>query len=331
MAVSDRLAGQRVKCVHCGEIVDVPRDPSAAPAPARVPAPAPRPAAQVPCPYCSSMIAPGLSACPYCNENLLRRAAPGAPPPSKGRPGMRRCAACAEEINAHDTVCPYCGSTPGHFAAQRLTPAMTVPWEDEPQAGFFSRWWRTWSASLFQPDPFFRSLRYQGGFQTPLMYVMGFVGQLLGLAMLCGGPLLFIFLMSPDARGPGNREIPAAMVVGFAALYVVMFVGATAAGTFIYSGILHVTSMMMGGRGSFEATYRACCYSWGSAVFGLVPYIGGVIQLVFQIIALTHGLSYAHGISKTRGFFAAFLPMLVCCGLGVAFIIVAMAGAVPRR
>ncbi len=326
MAVSDRLAGRRVKCVHCGEIVD-----TAPGAPAPSPAPAPRPVAQVSCPFCSSRIAPGLSACPYCNENLLRRAAPG-PAPVKPRPHRRRCTACAEEINAHDTVCPYCGTAAGRFSAHRTAQTLTVPWEDEPQAGFFSRWWRTWAASMFQPDAFFRAVRYQGDFQKPLGYVMGFVWQVLGLALVCGGPILALLMMSPDAmRTDSGREIPGAFVLGIALLYVVMFIGGTALGTFISAGVYHVCALMLGGRGAYEASYRAVCYSWGAAVFGFVPvpYANALLQIVFHFIALTHGLAYAHGISKGRAFAAALLPILVCCGGFVVMLTVAIGGARP--
>ena len=306
IAIHDEASTAPVKCIYCGALVTPGPAPAASPAKFR-------------CPFCASEIDAGINACPFCNENLVRHAQPPVQPkaPVRGL-SMRRCPFCAEQISFRDTVCPYCGNGAG-AGPRRVGAAYGVPWETEPNAGFFSRWWRTWSGSMFNAENFFSSMRWDGGIKAPLTYVLGLAGQVVGLALLCGVPFLLLFLASGPRIAHGNAAMATPVILFVAVLYVASYVGAVLVSTFISAAIYHVCALMMGGRGTYEASYRAVCYSFGSNVWMLIPYLGAIVQLVFHFIAMTHALSYAHGITKGRAFVATLLPVLLCCGGLIGF------------
>ncbi len=319
IAIRDESSSAPVKCIYCGALVN------SAPAPTGGPA-------RMRCPFCASEIDAGLNACPFCNENLARHAAGAGQPIKPAGLSTRRCPFCAESISVRDTVCPYCGNGAGARRSYVGAPAVGVPWENEPSAGFFSRWWRTWSASMFNADGFFSGMRWDGGIKAPLTYVLGFIGQVIGLAMVCGVPFLFLFMMSgTNAYRGGSSAMAGPVIIGVALLYVVFYVLAMIVSTFISAAIYHVCALMVGGRGTYEGSYRAVCYSFGSNVWAMIPYLGVIIQLVFHFIAMTHALSHAHGISKGRAFVAALLPVLVCCGGVIGFYVLLFASMTPHR
>jgi hypothetical protein len=247
------------------------------------------------CPYCESAISASAMTCPCCKESLEN-----APPPEQ-RPAPR--------------------------VHRPAAPRVYVPWE-ETGRNVFARWWSTWKGSQFEPDAFFAQVPWSGGFGAPLNYVMFFCVQVLMLLCACGGPILLILLAGAPSGRAGAPE--AGIIVGLAVAYIIGIFVFMAVGTFISAALYHVCAAMLGGKGSYEATYRAVCYAWGSAVWGLIPYIGGLIQLPFHIISLGFALSHAHGITKGKGILAVILPFLVCCGGAVllyAGLFAAMAGS----
>jgi hypothetical protein len=74
------------------------------------------------------------------------------------------------------------------------------------------------------------------------------------------------------------------------------------------AGVYHVCVLLVGGRGSFEATFRAVAYSTGAGWWNIVCCVA---QMVFQTIGLTHAFAHAHNISKTRACIAALIPQVL--------------------
>lgn len=82
-------------------------------------------------------------------------------------------------------------------------------------------------------------------------------------------------------------------------------------GSFVYSGISHLTAKILGGSGSFVDSYNVCTYSLVPfALFLIIPYIGW-LSIVYSIILMSFGLAYYHDISKGKAFVAAFMPVLL--------------------
>lgn len=84
---------------------------------------------------------------------------------------------------------------------------------------------------------------------------------------------------------------------------------------FIWSGIVHVFLMMVGGaRSGFAATLRVTCYAQTAGIAVIVPVAGGLIQPVWFLILQIIGLSQTHRVSGGKAAFAVIVPLVVCCG-----------------
>jgi hypothetical protein len=84
---------------------------------------------------------------------------------------------------------------------------------------------------------------------------------------------------------------------------------------FIWSGIVHLFLMMVGGApNGFATTLRVTCYSQTAGIAVLVPVAGGLIQPLWFLILQIIGLSQAHRVSGGKAAFAVILPLVVCCG-----------------
>lgn len=88
---------------------------------------------------------------------------------------------------------------------------------------------------------------------------------------------------------------------------------------FIWSGVVHVFLMMVGGaQNGFATTLRVTCYSQTAGIAVIVPVAGGLIQPVWFLIMQIIGLAQAHRVGGGKAAFAVLVPLVVCCGCVVA-------------
>ena len=87
-------------------------------------------------------------------------------------------------------------------------------------------------------------------------------------------------------------------------------------GIFIGSGILHLCLMIVGGaRKPFETTFRVVCFSSGStSLLSMIPFCGGLIAGVWNIVVEIIGVARSHEIETGKAALAVLLPIMVCCG-----------------
>jgi hypothetical protein len=209
-------------------------------------------------------------------------------------------------------------------------------WEQRNQIGWLRAIGETISGVLLQPGATFARMRRTGGIGTPLLYFMllGYVGSAIALFYQ-----IFFERLSPGAlsqMAAAERATPDVSPT-------VQFVGALIAllfilplGSFVQSGILHLSLMIFGGaRKGFETTYRVGCYVWGTvAIFYLLPVCGQFVAVVWGIVAMIIGLTAAHETDTGRAVGAVFLPMAVCCVIAIAFsglVLAALHGAMQNQ
>jgi hypothetical protein len=217
-------------------------------------------------------------------------------------------------------------------------PAWTgTPWERREQIGFFPALVETTQQVLMGPEAFFRGMAVAGGITAPLLYgvIIGYVGIVastlysLVFNMAFGG-------FGALARQGGAFERLAPFLEGGANLFVNLIFGPVfiAVGLFIWSGIVHVVLMVLGGaQREFEATFRVMSYSQAASILQIVPICGSVAAVVYSIILEIIGLSHAHGISKGKAAAAVLLPILLvccCCGLAFAILFGSLAGVISQ-
>ncbi|HEX6852889.1 MAG TPA: YIP1 family protein [Candidatus Polarisedimenticolaceae bacterium] len=108
-------------------------------------------------------------------------------------------------------------------------------------------------------------------------------------------------------------------------------------GTLIGAGVVHLILLLLGGApGGFETTLRVNAYSAAPTVAMVIPFLGGVIAMIWWIVLLIVGLAAAHRIPTGRAAAAVLIPVALCCvclivGIAVfAASLTAMLGAAAK-
>ncbi|MGI8820742.1 MAG: YIP1 family protein [Chthoniobacterales bacterium] len=194
-----------------------------------------------------------------------------------------------------------------------------LPWENRAQIGFLTALFETIVVVLMHPSQAFRVMRREGGLGDPVLYalIMGTLGAIVS----------FVFSFVLHLAGLASRhDAGFASFLGFGigsfvmlllmpiVLIVLLFIGA---------GITHLCLMLLGGANRpFETTLRVIAYASGSAnLFQLLPICGAWIAGIYSIVLNCIGLAEAHQTDTWRAVLAVLLPMIVCCGAGVAVVV----------
>lgn len=186
-----------------------------------------------------------------------------------------------------------------------------LPWEHRQELGLVKAFFDTVIMLLTKPAEAFGMMKTEGGLMDPLLFAL--IGGCAGMVVAFLFQLVFQsvgFMASRDSAifGMGTGMW---MIFGLIAMPV-MFV----CWLFIWSGILHLCLMMLGGaKRPFEATLRVVCFSSGSAyLLGIVPFCGRVVAPIYNIVLQCMGIARAHEIDTGKAVMAVLLPVLVCCG-----------------
>lgn len=191
------------------------------------------------------------------------------------------------------------------------------PWEDLEHLGFIQGFLGTLQQSLFKPQEFFARMPIQGGMLNPLLFglIVGSVGAM--VSYLAG-------LVMDHHPFMINTRFTGAMSI-VVALSIPVFV---AIGILAGAVLLHVALFMLGGaRQPFEATFRIVAYASGPDLISAVPMIGWVITLIWKFYITVIGVKEVHGLTTGKSAVAVCLPILLCCGVAAAGLIMAMMGA----
>jgi hypothetical protein len=190
------------------------------------------------------------------------------------------------------------------------------PWEDRADHGLWQGIFQTFKQVCFSPETFFKNLTYAGGKKEPLAFgvMTGSIGSMLTLfwqSLIAGG--LMILGLSFFSN----------YAVGFIFLLMILVIPLmVTVGIFLYSGVLHLLLLMVrGGGNGFEATFRVVSYSQAVQVLGVIPFVGGFIGGIWQLIIQVIGLREIHETSYLRVIMAFLIPVFVLIVLILAFLI----------
>lgn len=90
---------------------------------------------------------------------------------------------------------------------------------------------------------------------------------------------------------------------------------------FALAVVYHVFVKLLGGKGGFDATYKAVSYAaTPSALFGWIPVLGLLITLHYFYLNVK-GIAVLHEISPRRAFWALFLPVIIALMLLSVFFV----------
>jgi len=191
-------------------------------------------------------------------------------------------------------------------------PTGSTPWEEMASLGFITALFRTMKEVLFSPKAFFSRMPVDKGFSSPLFYgvIISFLGTTVGL--------LAQYALSgfTGSTAPGGAGIPGVGVSLFQTAFLIIYAIALpillVIGFFIASGIFHVCLLIVGaGKRGFEATFRVVAYTTSSQVFALIPFVGGIIITIYNLVLWTIGFRQVHRTTTGRAFVAVLLPMVI--------------------
>jgi hypothetical protein len=260
------------------------------------------------CPNCREQL-PEISDgkfCPFCGASISPEIVPTSSA-SAGAEAMEKEGAIEPEPEPLPMAQAVAGTSAQHQG---------IPWEDRHRVGFLTAFSQTWSDATFRPAAFFRRLPKTGNFGSALLYAV-LVGTAAALLSLFWQYLFWEswadLRQFEDIFGEGfNRDL-----LGLAAVITPI---ATLVGIFISSLIYHVCLVITSSaRYGLEATIRGYCYTYGAYLFVLIPFCGGFIALIWQIVLMVIGWREIHESTAGRVLLAVFLPFILCCGVIIIF------------
>ncbi len=211
-------------------------------------------------------------------------------------------------------------------------PAQPLPWE---QLGYpaLEGLYETAKLIITAPSQAFARMSLTGTLGKPLVYaiVFGWVGiianQIYSIALR--GAMMGFLSGLPGYNPKLMFGFPIFVSVGFmivAPLFVLI-------GVFVWSAILHLFLMLVGGaKTGFASTVRVVCYTGTVQVLQVVPLCGGFFAFIWALVLYIIGLAIVHRTTQGKAALAVLLPIVLCCVcvaiIGVAFgaAIVALVG-----
>ena len=191
------------------------------------------------------------------------------------------------------------------------TPRTGLPWDARASKGLFSAFIETLQMVLTRPTEAFTAMSREGGLGEPLLYAV--IGGSFGAVFA----FVYNFAFRSLNMFPSRHNAFENMISGVGLIFLLIFTPLLVViGTFIWSAILHVCLMLVGGaKQSFETTFRVVCYGGGSVnPLLVIPFCGGLIVFIWKIVLYTIGLSRSHETDTGRALLAVLLPLIVCCG-----------------
>jgi hypothetical protein len=201
------------------------------------------------------------------------------------------------------------------------------PWERREALGLASAFIENLKLFIVSPSEAFAQTRRRGDLASPLLFaiVVGWfsavISQLWGT--LLGASMLTMF--------PGEMQDQfGAMAAGSAVSFVIYALLAPIfilVALFIWSALLHLCLVLVGGlkesTAGFEGTVRVVSYSSVAQLANLVPFVGGILGLVWTIVLGVIGFTTLHRSSQGQAIAAILIPVLICCVCIAMFLAVA--------
>jgi len=170
-------------------------------------------------------------------------------------------------------------------------------------------------------DEAFRRMPLAGDIARPLLYgvIIGSIGPLIARFYSFFLPNPFVGFLRRSFPGRADDFISRPGVGGFFAVPI-----AVALGLFIGAAIVHLCLLLVSGAtGGYVTTFRVICYASTGQLFQVIPFLGGLLALVFVVLLEIKGLAIAHRTTTGKATAAVLIPIAFCCvcviGVLVAF------------
>jgi hypothetical protein len=240
--------------------------------------------------------------CPNCNfskEILEERISPSAK--------WATCPQCKIRFQFRKTVpVTVVDAGPTQTGVGTRRHGILSPWERRSDIGFWRGVSQTLKAVLFSPTDFFKHAAVEGGVKEPLAF--GLLVGSLGMMFEVFWQFLFkgenIGIFADTLFGPYAMTAAFLGIMTFCPLFIFFAILLT-------SLITHALLMVVrGGGNGFEATFRVNSLCQATQVWGVIPFIGGLIGAFWFFVAQVIGLKEIHDTSYLRVAMALTIPFV---------------------
>ena len=212
-----------------------------------------------------------------------------------------------------------------------VPPPNPLPWEDRERRGLLPAFFDTVGVFVSRPAEGWARAREAGDSTSPLLFGIAVAW----LSMAVQG-VLFRLLAVPyvpeflGRRFGGMRGFGGTALVG--KLIVAPFILAIA--FFVVAALLHACCLVVGAlansRSGFEGSLRAVCYSQVASLASIIPFVGGLIAVVWWIILAVQGVERLHRTTSGKAVAAVLIPVVVFCAI-IALLVLAVGVALLSR
>jgi len=186
-------------------------------------------------------------------------------------------------------------------------PETSFPWPPPEGGSTLESLVETWRQSLFQPSSFFSAMPTPARVGPAIVYYL-----IVGVA--ASGVNLFwqmVFQITPGLGRLSTGSGPSLLggwepliSFFFSPIYLLIGLGIS----FI---ITHLLLLLFGGakRGA-STTFRVLSFSYGPAIFAIVPFVGSMVGGIWTIVLAVIGLREAHQTDTWRVVLAVLFPLI---------------------
>jgi len=197
-------------------------------------------------------------------------------------------------------------------ATATAVPGTGLPWEHRQQLGLVKAFVDTVILVLTKPAEAFALMKREGDLIEPAIYaaIGGSLGIIVSTLIRLPFHAMGGFMGNRDSAFSGMFGSGIGLIFGLILSPILVTIG-----VFIGSGLIHLSLMLLGGaKKPYETTFRVVCFSFGSAnVIAIVPFCGGLVASVYNIVLNCMGIARAHEIDTGKAVMAVLLPLVVCC------------------
>jgi len=205
-----------------------------------------------------------------------------------------------------------------------------LPWERRAELGFVNAFLETVKLFATSPVEAWRLTKEKGDYAEPLIFAI--LVSWIGIAVSSVWSGLFgnawIAFLPPEMKekmGTAFATNAGAMLiqVGLAPIFVLI-------GLFVGAAIYHVSFMIVGATkdstSGFEGTFRAVSYASVSNLANVIPFVGGLAAVVWNLILVVLGVVRLHRTTQGKAIAGVLIPLLLCCVCAVVAVVAIVGG-----
>ena len=210
------------------------------------------------------------------------------------------------------------------------TPPEGLPWERRSEIGFLNGLVETVKLLITNPAEAWRRAKEKGDYAEPLVFAI--IVSWVGIAASTAWSGLFgqawTAFLPPEIKekigGAFATNAGALMVqVGLAPIFVLV-------GLFVGAAIYHVSFLVVGATkdsaSGFEGTFRVVAYSSVSQLANVIPFVGGLAALVWNLVLMVMGAVRMHRTTQGKAIAGVLIPMALCCVCVLVAVVLVIGG-----